>query len=93
MYPRLLIQYIRSYAPYLEAVPPSATPGRAMLWGQGFHLTWFKPKYMKQIVRMIMSRWIRWVWRVAREMFKERVLMDRQKNKTPLNKTYVGGYY
>ena len=23
---------IRSYPSYLEAVPPSATPGRAMLW-------------------------------------------------------------
>jgi hypothetical protein len=33
--PRLLIQYIRSYLPYLEVVPPSATWGRAMLWWQG----------------------------------------------------------
>ena len=32
---RLLIQYIRSYPPYLEAVPPSATWGRSMLWWQG----------------------------------------------------------
>jgi hypothetical protein len=30
--PRLLIQYIRSYPPYLEAPPPSATRGRAMPW-------------------------------------------------------------
>ena len=29
---RLLIQYIRSYPPYLEAVPPSATQGRSMPW-------------------------------------------------------------
>jgi hypothetical protein len=28
--PRLLIQYIRSYPPYLEADPPSATWGRTM---------------------------------------------------------------
>ena len=28
--PRLFIQYIRNYPPYLEAVPPSATWGRAM---------------------------------------------------------------
>ena len=37
--PRLLIQYIRSYAPYLEAVPPPATRGRAMpLWqGPSYH--------------------------------------------------------
>ena len=33
--PRLLIQYIRGYPPYLEAVPPSATWGRAMPWWQG----------------------------------------------------------
>jgi hypothetical protein len=33
--PWLLIKYIRSYPPFLEAVPPSATRGRAMLWGQG----------------------------------------------------------
>jgi hypothetical protein len=32
---RLLIQNIRSYPPYLEAVPPSATWGRAMPWWQG----------------------------------------------------------
>jgi hypothetical protein len=30
--PQLLIQYICSYPLLLEAVPPSATPGRAMLW-------------------------------------------------------------
>jgi hypothetical protein len=37
--PRLLIQCIRSYPPYPEAVPPSATRGCAMLWWQGptFH--------------------------------------------------------
>jgi hypothetical protein len=33
--PRVLIKYIRSYLPYLEAVPPSATWGRAMPWWQG----------------------------------------------------------
>jgi hypothetical protein len=33
--PRLLIQNIRSYPPYLQAVRPSATWGRAMLWWQG----------------------------------------------------------
>ena len=33
--PRLLIQYIRSYPPYLEAVPSSATWKRAMPWWQG----------------------------------------------------------
>jgi hypothetical protein len=32
---RLLIQYIHSYISYLEAVPPSATWGRAVLWWQG----------------------------------------------------------
>jgi hypothetical protein len=32
---RLLIQFIRSYPPYLEAVPPSATWGCAMPWRQG----------------------------------------------------------
>jgi hypothetical protein len=31
---RLLIQYIRSYPPHLEAVPPSTTSGRAMSWKQ-----------------------------------------------------------
>jgi hypothetical protein len=30
--PRLLIQYIRSYPPYLEPFPPSATRGRATLY-------------------------------------------------------------
>jgi hypothetical protein len=38
--PRLLIQYIRSYPPYLEDFPTSATWGRATLWWQGTHLTW-----------------------------------------------------
>jgi hypothetical protein len=33
--PRLLIQNIRSYPPYVQAVPPSATWGRAMPWWQG----------------------------------------------------------
>jgi hypothetical protein len=33
--PRLFIQYFRSYPQYLEAVPPSATWGRTMSWGQG----------------------------------------------------------
>jgi hypothetical protein len=37
--PQLLIQYIRSYPPYLEAV--YSTPwGRAMPWRQGAHSTW-----------------------------------------------------
>jgi hypothetical protein len=34
-YPRLIIQYIRNYPPYLEAVLPSATWGRTMPWWQG----------------------------------------------------------
>jgi hypothetical protein len=33
--PRLLILHIHSYPPYLQAVPPSATSGRAMPWWQG----------------------------------------------------------
>ena len=33
--PRLFIQYIRRYPPHLQAVPPSATWGRAMPWWQG----------------------------------------------------------
>jgi hypothetical protein len=33
--PRLLTQYIHSCFPYLQAVPPSATWGRAMPWWQG----------------------------------------------------------
>jgi hypothetical protein len=33
--PRLLIQCIRTYPPYPQAVPSSATWGRAMLWWQG----------------------------------------------------------
>jgi hypothetical protein len=32
VYPQLLIQYICSYRPYLEAIPPSVTQGRALLW-------------------------------------------------------------
>jgi hypothetical protein len=32
--PRLLIQYIRSYPTYLQALPPPATRGRAMPWWQ-----------------------------------------------------------
>jgi hypothetical protein len=38
---RLLIRYVRSYPPYPEDFPPSATWGRAMPWWQGTHLTWF----------------------------------------------------
>jgi hypothetical protein len=40
--PRLLVQYIRSYPPYVEAVPPFATWGRAMpLWqGPTYHCDW-----------------------------------------------------
>jgi hypothetical protein len=37
--PRLLIQYIHRYLPYLEAVPPCTTWGRAMPWWQGPILT------------------------------------------------------
>jgi hypothetical protein len=33
--PQLLIQYIRRYSSYLEAVPRSATWWRGMLWWQG----------------------------------------------------------
>jgi hypothetical protein len=33
--PRLLIQHIRSYPPYVQAVPPCRTRGRAMPWWQG----------------------------------------------------------
>jgi hypothetical protein len=54
--PRLLIQYIRSYLPYLQAVPPSASWGRAMptyhgdrdplITVTGTHLTrWQGPAY------------------------------------------------
>jgi hypothetical protein len=32
---RLLVQYIRSYSPYLEAIPPSTTWERAMPWWHG----------------------------------------------------------
>jgi hypothetical protein len=39
--PRLLIQNILSYPPYLQAVPPTATWGRAMSWWQHWtHLSW-----------------------------------------------------
>jgi hypothetical protein len=37
--PRLLFQYIRSYPPYPEDFPPSATWWRAMPWWQGTHVT------------------------------------------------------
>jgi hypothetical protein len=33
--PWLIIQCIRSYQPWLETVPPTATRGRAKLWWQG----------------------------------------------------------
>ena len=40
--PRLLIRYIHSYPPYLQAVPPSAAWGRAMPWWQGpIYCGWF----------------------------------------------------
>jgi hypothetical protein len=42
--PRLLIQYIRSYPPILEAVPSSVTWGRAMPWWQG-------PTYMVVVLK------------------------------------------
>jgi len=38
--PRLLIQYIRSYTPHLEAVHPYATRERDKLWRPGTHLSW-----------------------------------------------------
>ena len=39
--PRLLVQCIRSFPPYLEAVPPAATWGRTMpLWQHWAHLLW-----------------------------------------------------
>jgi hypothetical protein len=39
--PRLLIQYILSYSPFIwRPSLPSATWGRAMPWWQGTHLTW-----------------------------------------------------
>jgi hypothetical protein len=40
--PPLLIQYIHSCSPQLEAVPPSATRDRTLLWCQGTHLTWIR---------------------------------------------------
>jgi hypothetical protein len=47
--PRLLIQYIRSYPPYLEDFPPSATWGCAMPWWQGTHLTWSTNLHRRKI--------------------------------------------
>ena len=41
--PRLLLQHIRSYPPYLEAVSPSATWRRAMPWWQGPTCLWQGP--------------------------------------------------
>jgi hypothetical protein len=50
--PRLLIQCIRSYPPYPEAVPPSTTRGRAMPRWQGityhgsYFIAWLKMLYL-----------------------------------------------
>jgi hypothetical protein len=49
--PRLIIQYIRSYPPYPEDFPPSATWGRAMPWWQGTHLTWNITVQLKQTLK------------------------------------------
>jgi hypothetical protein len=43
--PRLLIQYIRSYPPYLERCFLSATRGRAMPWWQWTYSTWLELSY------------------------------------------------
>ena len=64
--PRLFIQYIRSYRPYLQAVPPSATWGRAMPWWQGPTYQWQGPTYRWQgptyhCTRAHLSR-TTWIW-------------------------------
>ena len=60
--PRLLIQYIRSYPPYLEAVPPSATWGRAMPWWQGptYHgvMPWWQGPTYQDHRTTKQSKWI-----------------------------------
>jgi hypothetical protein len=38
--PRLLIQHIRSYPPYLQTVSSIRNWGRAVPWWQGTHLIW-----------------------------------------------------
>ena len=53
--PRLLIQYIRSCPSILEAVPPSATWGRAMPWWQGPTYHGLSEVDLKKLVR----RWRR----------------------------------
>jgi hypothetical protein len=50
--PRLIIQYIRSYSPYPEDFPPSATWGRAMPWWQGIHLTWLRKEGKEKIQKV-----------------------------------------
>jgi hypothetical protein len=40
--PRLLIQYVRGYPPYLEAIPPTATCGRAMPCWLVLSYHWYK---------------------------------------------------
>jgi hypothetical protein len=44
--PRLLIQYIRNYPPYLEAVSAIHNLRRAMPWWQGSQLTWIFIPYL-----------------------------------------------
>jgi hypothetical protein len=55
--PRLLIQYIRSYPPYLEDFPPSATWGRTMPWLSLYFVT--KHHAMK----------VYWEWRYSSTHF------------------------
>jgi hypothetical protein len=45
--PRLLIQYNRSYPPYLEAASSIRNWGRDMPWWRGTLLTWIQLKYLK----------------------------------------------
>jgi hypothetical protein len=47
--PRLLIQYILTYPPLLEAIPPSATRGPAMLWWQG------DPPHMVRLIKQSLN--------------------------------------
>jgi hypothetical protein len=54
--PRLLIQYIRSYPPYLEAVPPS-TWESAMLWLQWPTYHGFTWKWLRKSIKLRADFW------------------------------------
>jgi hypothetical protein len=73
--PRMFIQYVRSYPPYMEAVSPSATWGRVMPWWQHWtHLSsavYYQPLTCE---RILLNLVIKASWGTV--SFSARTLLD-----------------